>query len=138
MKPVVFAVVFVTLALGGYALYNSISPRPAPGWPPMVVFYAGAKPHRVTIETQTGVVSVINVPAGVLLSVEGNRAASDRPVRGPHRFRGDLILRTRRFEELDARERFGTPNERNASVIMDRALFVLTLRDVDVTVETIG
>jgi hypothetical protein len=73
-----------------------------------------------------------------MLSVEHDRASSDKPVRGTHTFHGDLIVRTRRYDELDTRERYGTPEERNAAVIMARAPLVLTLRNVEVTVETIG
>ncbi len=142
MKRLVFLVVFVALALAGYVLYKGKTPPERASKihyrNRLEIYYGGRLERRVTIKSPTGVMSVINLPVGVMLSVEHDRAASDKPVRGTHTFRGDVIVRTRRYDELDTHERFGTPEERNAEVIMARSPFVLTLRDVDVTVETLN
>ena len=142
MKRLVFLVVFVAVALAGYVLYRGKTPPERASEINYLdrseIYYGGRLEHRVTIKSPTGVMSVFNVPAGVMLSVVHDRAASDTPVRGTHTLRGDLIVRTRRYDELDTRERFGTPDERNAAVIMAGAPLVLTLRNVEVTVETVS
>ena len=92
-------------------------------------------PHnafRITIESETGVVSVMEVPAGVFLSV----VASEYETRGsgdapgvPLLYRGDMTIRTRRHDEVREGE------SSSASALMAAAPLEISLRGVVVAVE---
>ena len=96
------------------------------------VYFGSVCSYRVTVQSENGMVSVLDVPRGVLLSVH-TEAEYPRPVdrpRGfPWTFDGNIIIRMRRADEV-------APGESRVShEIMARAPLSIVLRDVTVVVE---
>ena len=88
----------------------------------------------VTIESKGGVVSVVEVPEGVLLNVEGHVAQNLaleqlKADEMPRLFRGDLVIRTRRADEVAEEE------GHRADSIIAKAPLELRVRAARVVVE---
>ncbi len=90
--------------------------------------------YRVTIESDNGVVSVIDVPEGVLLSIVaseyGARESGDSS-QIPRLFRGDMTIRARRNDEVREGE------SSMASDLMAKAPLEVKLHGVVVSVEMV-
>ena len=95
-------------------------------------YYAAARAYRVTVRSDGGVVSTFEVPEGTFLSVQGRKDQnpSFRDDHGfPHTFRGDLVLRTRRADEVAETESTA------AHAIMAKAPLEVRIADAVVVVE---
>ncbi len=63
--------------------------------------------YKITIESKGGAVSVLEVPEGVMLNLEGQMTQNPSLRKGadlPRTFRGDLVIRTRRADEVGVNE----------------------------------
>lgn len=97
-------------------------------------YYAAVQAYRVTIESANGMVSVLDVPRGVLLNVQTNTVQNDdiEQVQDlPHTFRGDLVIRTRRVDEVEASEGLMSKN------IMAKAPVEMVVKNGVVVVEKV-
>lgn len=91
------------------------------------VFFGPGRPFRVTVQSDRGVVMVLEIPQGVLLSVEYDDPRV--PAEDHLTFRGDVTIRTRRGDEVAATE------SQSAHDIMLKAPVELALTQVVVVVE---
>ena len=97
-------------------------------------FYAPMQPYKVTIQSPRGVVSVLDVPKGVFLNIQGLQEQNPdfREDTGlPRTFRGDLTVRTRRADEVQAAE------STVARDIMAKSPLVISLTNAVVIVESV-
>ena len=112
---------------------DSVSARSGP-LPPGAFesYYAATRAYRVTVCSDGGVVSTFEVPEGTFLSVQGRKDQnpSFRDDHGfPHTFRGDLVLRTRRADEVAETESTA------AHAIMAKAPLEVRIADAVVVVK---
>lgn len=128
MKSPLFVLLFLLSNQFAVMAQEASSPQAPEEIPPLgQVFYGAGQPFRVTVQSDRGVVLVLEVPQGVLLSVEYD---DPRVPSEDHRtFRGDVIIRTRREDEVAATE------GRSAHDIMLKAPVELVLTQVVVVVE---
>ena len=99
-------------------------------------FYAPTKDYEVTIESDNGVVSVLDISNGVFLSVhalkEQNPSREHDFQNGlPRTFHGDIIIRLRRADEMEENE------SRGAGDIMAKAPLEMTLKNAVVVVKEV-
>ena len=97
-------------------------------------YYAPIKAFKVTIESENGLVSVVNIPLGVYLNVEAYEAQNPDYhdwTEGPRTFRGDIVLRARRADEIKSGE------SSHAHEMMALAPFEISLTNAVVLVEKI-
>ena len=98
-------------------------------------FFNTTEAHKVTIRSEGGVVTVLEVPEGVFLSVFGGAEATRSETSEADRsvsFSGDLTLRARRRDEMAVGE------SRNADDIMAKAPLEMKLESASVTVEIVA
>ena len=94
-------------------------------------------PHnafKVTIESENGVVSIVDVPKGVILSVvasEYEACESRDASQIPRLYRGDMTIRTRRNDEVKEGE------STRGSDLMAKAPLEVTLHGVVVSIELV-
>ena len=100
MKTLTLAL-FVTMCCCSVALAQDQSPddEAARSSDSFDIYYSN-QGYKVTIESKSGVVSVLEVPQGVLLNLEVQMTQNPSLLRQgadlPRTFRGDLVIRTRR------------------------------------------
>ena len=97
-------------------------------------YYSSGNAYRITIESHNGTLTVLEVPQGVMVNVAGSMEQNPLPRAGsglPHTFRGDLIIRTRRADEIEA-----TESSRSAE-IMSQAPLELALTNAVVTIAVV-
>ena len=126
----------VALLSWSAAVHAQDTPAAARLWPGGSVsafFGPGLSAYRLTIESENGVVSVIEVPDDVFLGVIASRPPGDGlgDWELPKTVTGTVRIRTRRADELE-------DGERSADAIMSKAPFELTLRNVSVHIERVG
>jgi hypothetical protein len=135
LKPHLLALILLLAAL-------AVSAAEDPATPPgggindgsFEVFFPASRAHKVTVRSGNGVVSVLEVPHGVRLSVYGAAGASfvkPESLGSPAGFDGDLTLRLRHYDESGAGE------SDSALDIMALAPFVLELKSVSVVAEAV-
>ncbi len=98
-------------------------------------FFSTTGAHRVSIRSELGVVTVLEVPDGVLLSICGDAGAIRSKlgeIDDTASFTGNLTLRARRSDEIIEGE------SRTADDIMAKAPLEMKLKRVSVTVDTVA
>jgi hypothetical protein len=97
-------------------------------------FYGASFPHTITITIKRhgAVLSVLEIPSSVHLSIEGKRegGAGLPSLESFLSYHGNVVIRTRLTAEVEESE------SRNMEEIMARAPLTLILDDVDVVVES--
>ena len=95
-------------------------------------FYAPIQAYKVTIESEKGIVTVLEVPPGVFLNVQGyvnqNPSVRERTT-DPRTFRGELVIRSRRADEREVGE------SRALHEIMAKSPLEMHLKNAVVVVE---
>jgi hypothetical protein len=76
-----------------------------PPWPEgsFSAYFGPNQSLKLTVTTENGIVSVLNVPRGVFLNVvatEKQNPDFEEATSFPRSFRGDIIIRTRREDEI--------------------------------------
>lgn len=132
MRPYFAAILLVLVALSASAMANPSIPAKTCGVDDTFKsFFGPARAYRVKIESEGGVVSTLELPKGVYLSLYGasgsKRGEMDAST-GTQTFSGDLTLRIRRADELVEGE------SAKAVDIMARAPLAMELRNVSVEV----
>ena len=96
-------------------------------------YYQPTQAYRVTIRSRNGIVTLLDVPRGVHLSLHGEQNSFDEGARGafPHTFQGPLTLRARRTDEIEENE--GSI----AREVMAKAPLEMTLGNAVVVIDTL-
>jgi|GEM_PF-6516985 len=132
MKFLSFILVLLFITLGASA-QDSVkmvnSSELAPG--SFVTFYAPMAQYTITIQSENGIVSTIEIPTGVFLSVQATEKSNpDRTEKSsPKIYKGDVVIRTRRGDEVGKNESMA------AWDMMQKSPFQLALEDVTVTID---
>ncbi len=97
--------------------------------------YFSSQGYKVTIESKSGAVSFLEVPQGVMLNVEGLTDENPSVMKQeglPRTFRGDLVIRTRRADEV------AVDDSLLSSSIMAKAPLEMRVKGGVVIIERIG
>ena len=136
MKRFLVILVFLCCALPlSAAIETSTSPLQCESDGSFRSYFGPGLEFEVTIYSDKGVVSVMEVPEGVFLGVSGEPGSKyEKPERDgePYTFSGDLTIRTRRADEMADGE------SRSAGDIMAKAPVVIELGNALVAVKKIG
>ena len=132
MKVLFSAVLIVAMAMS-LAVAQDATPIQSVKWATdgVETFFGPQDAFRVTITSANGVVSVVDVPKGVILNVVASENAAGQlkdSSKYPHLFRGDMTIRCRRSDEVRDGE------SRVASEMMAKAPLDIKLREVVVSV----
>jgi len=99
-------------------------------------YYSPERAYRVYITSKQGIVSTLDVPLGTHLNVQADQALNlerqELTATSNAVYRGDIIIRTRRKDEVEASD--GSA----AFAIMAKSPVAMVLRDVVVEVEARG
>ena len=115
---------------------QQVNPVKEPIMPPGTInhFYAPTTSYKVTIESANGLVSVVSIPIGVFLNVQFYELENPEYHEwdgGPRTFRGDIVIRARRSDEIKPEVGGG------AQEMMNNSPFEISLSDAVVLVEKI-
>ncbi|MHB8077893.1 MAG: hypothetical protein ACYDIE_01385 [Candidatus Krumholzibacteriia bacterium] len=104
MRRLSLAILIIAMGASG-AVAQETTPSKGVKWAQDGVesFFGPQDAFQVTISSANGVVSVIDVPRGVILSVaaaEYEARELEDSLKYPRLFRGDMTIRTRRFDEV--------------------------------------
>lgn len=123
---------FVSLFLYCSAFAQTESPPPAEGT--FSTYFSPKQSVKLTITSENGIVSVLEVREGVILNVvasEERNPGFNEPMELPRTYRGDITIRLRRQDEVQETE------SRVAQEIMARAPLEMTLKNAVVLLETV-
>ena len=131
MKKYLFPLVVVFL-FSSSAFGQAIEPRIPEGC--FSSYFGPGQAFKVTVESENGVVSVLDVPKGVFLNVvafiDENPDKNGR-LEFPMEIKGDVTIRTRREDELKSNE------SRSADSIMAWSPLEMSLKNVVVHLDVI-
>ena len=126
------------LAFAGSTMSMAQDPPPPrePVFPPGTInhYYLPSTAFKVTIESESGLVSVVNIPLGVFLNVqfyEEKNPEYHEWKGGARTFRGDIVIRARREDEIESGE------SNAAHDLMAKSPFQISLSNAVVLVEKI-
>ena len=111
----------------------AVASRPMAQAPQLTAKYFSsyARPHRVTISRNGTIVTTLNVPAGVWLSVYSDQEPVRTGQDGRLEFHGNVEIRTKPNAEVQR------PGSGDATDMMATAPLVVTAQNVDVLSETL-
>jgi hypothetical protein len=128
------SLVFLFLFLAGCS--SAFAQAVSPPWPEgaLSAYFGPNQALMLTVTSENGIVSVLDVPKGVFLNVvavEDQNPGIMESLELPITFRGDMTIRTRREDEIEK------PQGRAAHEFMATSPLVMTLKSAVVILEAV-